>query len=116
MITKEDIKTTEFQKAKKRTWIWSDDYYIQHINPKYGYFLYCTLHVPTEIWAKSAGKNDISNIMSKIILHRYYNIEDPTSNWDWSFENGESEVVYKGFIHSKDHLDTLLLDLGINEK
>ena len=111
-ITEADILETEFLPAKKRTWIWCNDYYIDSINPKYGFFLYCTLHVPTEAWLKS-DKGSIDNKMCKIILHRYYKVEDPTSNWDRSFQEGESEVVYKGFIHSKNHLEVLIKDLGI---
>ena len=113
IITEEEVLATGFKKAKKGTWIWCDDYYLNNINPEYGFFLYCTLHVPTEVWRKG---DKIETKMCKIVLHRYYKVEDPTSNWDWSFSNGESTVVYNGMIENEKHLRKLLIDLGINGK
>lgn len=114
MITKQEIIKTEFFPAINKTWVWSDDFYLDNINPQYSYFLYCTLHIPTDIWRK--GKSlDISNKMCKIILHRYYDIDNPSEYWDKGFDEGEREVVYKGFIRDKKHLKELIKDLGIIE-
>lgn len=112
MIKEKDILKTDFKKAKKRTWIWSNDYYIEHINPKYGFFLYATLHVPTEIWRNSKLAR-IEDQLCKVLLHRYYNIEEPSEYWDYSINEGESIVVYNGLIHDGEHLNKLIKDLGI---
>ena len=35
--------------------------------------------------------------------------------WDWSIKEGESRTVYFGVIRDVEHLEQLIIDLGIKE-
>jgi hypothetical protein len=109
-----EIEKTGYKKAKNSSYIWANEYYLESINPKYGFFCSSTLHTPTEVWSNSklAG---IEDKMSKIMLHRTYNVENPKLYWDWSIKEGESRTVYFGVIRDVEHLEQLIIDLGIKE-
>ena len=104
-----NIKKYGFVKTEKDFWIGWHDYLLKGINPKYGYYLYATLHYPRNAYLKS---NDISFRMCKIILHRYYDYE----YFENQFKEGESQIVYRGLIENDEDLEFLLVKLGIVAK
>jgi hypothetical protein len=99
LLDKEDIEDIGFIKSKKNTWVgWNDYYYLEHINPEYGYFLFCTLHI------------SILDNMHKICVHRYY---DNEKGIDTKEELCEYFCVYIGTIKNKSELKRLLKRLNI---
>lgn len=112
MIKEEEILELGLTRTTKQIWIWADSYYIEHIRSDYGYFLKATLHVPTKVW-RNSKRAGIEDQMCKIMLHRFFDKNDPRKYWDDCINDGESIVVYKGFIDTKEHLSRLLNDTGI---
>ena len=105
-ITEQELSELGFVKSIKNQWIGWFDYYLDTINPEYGHYLQVTIHIPrTSEWG--------GEMLTKILIHRYYNNEDPKINY--SLRENESEQIYLGQIRSKEHLKQLLIDLFINK-
>lgn len=92
-LCKKDITDLGFKKRKKDTWIGWNDYVIECEERFDNYFGFCTVHIPRmgEIY--------------KICVHRYLTEECNIEN---DIENGESAILFKGYIKSKSELKQLL--------
>ena len=94
----EDIESLGFKKSNKNSWIGYKDYFLDSINPEYQYFLFATIHIP------------IRDDMYKILVHRYYNEDEPIDEDD---NYREPTCVYVGKIKNKSELNQLLKRLNI---
>ena len=109
-LDKEDIESLGFKKSGKNQWVGYEDYFSGNVSGEYGYFLYVTIHYPV-LYVKSKRLED--NLF-KIIVHRHYvSNEDETSSINYSLDNNESEIVFKGTIKNKHELKRVLTMLGI---
>ena len=97
-LDKEDIESLGFKKSNKNSWIGYKDYFLDSINPEYPYFLFATIHIP------------IRDDMYKILVHRYYNEDEPIDEDD---NYREPTCVYVGKIKNKSELNQLLKRLNI---
>ena len=93
-----DIESLGFKKSNKNSWIGYKDYFLDSINPEYPYFLFATIHIP------------IRDDMYKILVHRYYNEDEPIDEDD---NYREPTCVYVGKIKNKSELNQLLKRLNI---
>lgn len=93
-----DIESLGFKKSNKDSWIGYKDYFLDSINPEYPYFLFATIHIP------------IRDDMYKILVHRYYNEDEPINEGD---NYREPTCVYVGKIKNKSELSQLLKRLNI---
>lgn len=101
-LDKEDIESLGFVKQSKNWWIGYDDYLLESISGEIGYYLKATLHV---------DKTDNS---AKILLHRYYNCEDFWwKDRETALEEGDSKVIFEGYIKSINELKKVIKYLGI---
>lgn len=92
-LDKDDIEDLGATKRKKDTWIGWEDYGIECGDRFDDYFRHCTIHVPR-----------IGEIY-KICVHRYLTEECNVEN---DIENGESIIVFRGYIKNKSELTQLL--------
>jgi len=101
-LDKEDIESFGFKKSNKNSWAGYKDYFLDSINPEYPYFLFATIHVP------------VIDDMYKIMVHRYYNEDEPIDEDD---NYREPTIVFVGKIKNKSELKKLLKKLEIiNER
>lgn len=99
-LDRQDIESFGFKKSNKNSWIGYKDYFLDNINPEYPYFLFATIHVP------------IRDDMYKILVHRYYNEDEPIDEDD---NYREPTCVYVGRIKNKSELRKILLCTKILE-
>lgn len=106
-ITQDDLFELGFEKTIKNCWIGWNDYILNEIQGEYGYYLRITIHIPkVDKWGGS------QEMLTKILIHRYYNGEEPNRMEEF-LNDGESEQIYLGNIRNKEHLKQLLIDLFI---
>lgn len=101
-----DLQKYNFTKTDKNFWVFWNDYLLTDINPEIGYYLKCTISIPKRI---DKEKSNWDYDKCKIILHRSVSY----STIDINLENGDSIVVYDGYIHNDSDLEFLLDRLGI---
>lgn len=110
-LDKDDIENLGFKKSLRNQCIGWDDYYFgKTINPEYDYFLYLTLHVPSQRF----NSNFIRDNQFKLIVHRYY-ISDSyeTTHIESNINSGDSEIIYKGLIRNISELKKILIQTGV---
>jgi len=87
------IESFGFKKSNKNSWCGYKDYFLDSINPEYPYFLFATIHIP------------IGDDMYKILVHRYYNENEPI---DFDDNYREPTVVYVGMLDDSIDLGYIL--------
>lgn len=99
------LKKIGFNKTDNNKWVHCNDYVLNTINPKYGYYLYATIHIPKKY------TDSLENNFSKIVVHRCYDLQQ----WNKGSEYYDYKVVYEGVIDTEEYLELLLIKLGIIE-
>lgn len=98
MLTKETLEKYKFIKTEKNKDVYYEDYLAKEINTKFPYFSHLTLHVPKKI------RNSIEFNNSKLILHRYYNLE----SWNKNKEHYDTKTIYEGLLENEEDLKFIL--------
>ena len=89
---------------KRHLSIFNEDYLLEEINPKYGYYLHATIHIPIDSTNEEAS---IEYKFSRVILHRYFSHKEINDISD------ENRQVFEGYIKSGQELENTLKQLGI---
>lgn len=109
-----DLDRFNLVKTSQNRFSGCSSYGLSHINPKYGHFLYCSIHFPREAMLKSKR---LENSFARIYLHRYNPFAPGKMGeaFDREIKQGSTSLVYEGLIENEKDLDFLLKKLCITQ-
>ena len=107
MTVEEKLKELGAKDCGKKNTVFLNTYFINNINPEYGYFTGYTVNTPI---TSIKGQDPLTYKFTKIVLHRGYTGEGHFTEHD---EYGSNERVFLGFIRDGEELERTLEQLGI---